>query len=70
MRRQPYLCPVHLFERMLCDGYCLAHRQDLRRLQSDYRQYWYDRRRGVGVMPAPRFEHVRQQPLWRAWRVA
>jgi len=44
------LCPVHVFSRQQCTWRCASARAELKRLGNDYRQYWYDRRRGVKVM--------------------
>ena len=43
----PYLCPVHGYARKHCSWRCLHTRQEFRKLCADYRQLWYDRRRGV-----------------------
>lgn len=72
MRRQPKVCPVHLYERLLCDTRCAAARYELVKLGRDYRQYWYDRARGVQAMSATQFRHRynKQQRLWQVWGAA
>jgi len=65
---------VHLYQRLLCDRECRLQRIKLSCLQADYRQYWYDRRRGVPAMPAKVFYkwHAGQPepPLWKEWGAA
>jgi hypothetical protein len=45
-------CPVHGRIRKLCSAACEQPRREMERLGADYRQYWYDRRRGVKPMSA------------------
>ena len=45
------VCPVHVFSRQQCSRTCAPARVELRKLGNDYRQYWFDRRHGVKVMP-------------------
>jgi len=66
---------VHHYERLLCDADCALARYKLRHLERDYRQYWYDRRRGVPPMRLQQFvklqrAYARKRPLWRVWDVA
>lgn len=76
MRSQPVLCPLHMYQRKWCDGECADARRKLAKIGSDLRQYWYDRRRGVSVMPMDEFRNrgllrsPTDPPLWQAWRVA
>ena len=49
-------CPVHLFSREECSPLCAWQRQELKRLGSDYRQLWFDRRHGVKPMPAFQYQ--------------
>ena len=50
------VCPVHLFSRQQCSYTCAWNRKELKRLGNAYRQYWYDRRHGVKVMPAFQYQ--------------
>jgi hypothetical protein len=71
MRTPPQLCPVHLYERLLCDEECIEARNELKKLGRAYRQYWYDRRRGVP--PQRRFTRYHRRdvrPVWAAWSAA
>jgi hypothetical protein len=70
------LCPVHLYARRSCSRRCAKARRVLIRLGADYREYWYDRARGIGVMPITEFERRYNMaaakararlPLWQAW---
>jgi len=49
---QSVICPVHGFERRKCTVRCFAARREMQRINAQLREYWYDRRRGVGVMDA------------------
>jgi hypothetical protein len=60
------LCPVHLYARLMCTRECAAARRELVRINRDYRQYWYDRRRG---QPARRWK-TDPRPIWLAWSAA
>lgn len=65
---QPLWCPVHERQRKLCTEECAAQRQQFARLRADYRQYWYDRRRGVRPAPfAWRRRVIDTRPVWQAW---
>jgi len=72
---QPVLCPVHLYARLLCSADCAAARNEMRLINAGYRQYWYDRRRGVPPMDHRQFvrlqaAYARRRPIWLVWRVA
>ena len=45
----PTLCPVHLYARHHCTYHCKPARLELQTLNSEYRKYWMERRRGVRV---------------------
>jgi len=55
---------------MLCDERCRWQRLKLSCLQADYRQYWYDRRRGQKPMPASVFWKWHSRPVWQIWGAA
>lgn len=70
MRYPEYVCPVHVHQRFLCGTLCADRRLELTKLGRDYRQYWYDRRRGISARRAapnsrPRgWRQNRNRPLW------
>jgi hypothetical protein len=71
------LCPLHMYQRRWCNDACAAERRELARIGADLRQYWHDRRRGVGVMRPAEYRsrgytrRASDLPLWQAWgRVA
>jgi hypothetical protein len=46
---------VHDYARRRCSQACALARLKLRWLEADYRQYWYDRKRGVPPMTMQRW---------------
>jgi hypothetical protein len=42
---------VHLYARQLCTARCAESRRRLRILGGQFRQYWFDRKRGIKPMP-------------------
>jgi hypothetical protein len=75
MRTPLQLCPVHLYERLLCDEDCAEARKEFSKLCHAFTMLWYDRRRGIPARHYTRRTRSRygrrdDRPVAVVWRAA